>query len=309
MISVVVPTYNRADVLPKTVDSIINQNFSDWEIIIVDDCSTDNTNSLVKEKYNDSRIKYIKLENNSGVHVARNRGLEESKGDLILFLDSDDTVYPNMMEIFYEIFQAKPDIGVVSAANMTDTGELTGLDVPQSRIIEFREVLCGEHQRPLKMGIIMMRRSVIGDIRFVEQNLDFIFYRRVIKHTKFYYINEPLGTYHVQLSSLGEKAKDSLTFKRRKANANLSIRRARELDKFLEEFKDDFFEHCPYRYGKYAYGAAVGLLLDGQKKKAINYAWRSYRYTRRINYLVLFCLSIIPFSRGLLKILFKIKSK
>lgn len=86
--SIVIPTYNRADFLPKAIESVLAQTFADWELIIVDDGSTDNTKEVVS-LYSDSRITYIYQEN-AERSAARNNGMAHSVGEYVLFLDSDD---------------------------------------------------------------------------------------------------------------------------------------------------------------------------------------------------------------------------
>lgn len=88
MISVVLPTYNRARCLSRAINSVLNQTYSDFELIVVDDGSTDNTRELV-EGYSDPRIRYLYQEN-AGANAARNRGIEEARGEYIAFHDSDD---------------------------------------------------------------------------------------------------------------------------------------------------------------------------------------------------------------------------
>ena len=89
MISVVIPTYNKEKSITRTVESILEQDYTDFEIIIVDDCSSDNTVQMIEKKYGE-RIKLIKLKKNFGANVARNKGVLEAKGDYIAFMDSDD---------------------------------------------------------------------------------------------------------------------------------------------------------------------------------------------------------------------------
>lgn len=91
LVSVITPTYNCANFIGETIESVQEQTYHQWEMIIVDDCSTDNTKEIV-EKYikEDNRIKYFCLENNSGTAVARNKAMELANGEYIAFLDSDD---------------------------------------------------------------------------------------------------------------------------------------------------------------------------------------------------------------------------
>lgn len=91
LISVITPVYNAETYISVTIDSVMNQTYSNLEHILVDDCSSDMSETIIKKlAEKDSRIKYIKLKENSGAAVARNKGLENAKGRYIAFIDSDD---------------------------------------------------------------------------------------------------------------------------------------------------------------------------------------------------------------------------
>lgn len=90
LVSIIMPSYNTGQFISETIESVLNQSYSNWELIIVDDCSTDNTDDVVKNYLKDNRIRYIKNDNNSGAAVSRNKALREAKGKWIAFLDSDD---------------------------------------------------------------------------------------------------------------------------------------------------------------------------------------------------------------------------
>lgn len=89
LVSIITPTYNCAKFIGATIESVLNQTYQNFEMIIVDDASKDNTEEVVKS-FKDKRIKYIRLSKNSGPAVARNRAMEEAKGKYMAFLDSDD---------------------------------------------------------------------------------------------------------------------------------------------------------------------------------------------------------------------------
>ena len=89
LVSIIMPSYNTGKFIKETINSVIAQTYSNWELIIVDDCSTDNTDEIVKS-INDNRIIYLKNETNSGAAISRNKALREAKGRWIAFLDSDD---------------------------------------------------------------------------------------------------------------------------------------------------------------------------------------------------------------------------
>ena len=97
MISIVIPTYNRAKTISKAVESVINQTYTAWELIIVDDGSTDNTSDVILPYLKNDRIKYIKQEN-KGVCAARNFGSKHASLDYLLFLDSDDEILAGCVE-------------------------------------------------------------------------------------------------------------------------------------------------------------------------------------------------------------------
>lgn len=101
MISIIIPTYNRGYIIKDSIKSILNQTYTDFELIIVDDGSTDNTTDVVKS-IKDKRIKYIKYENNKGACYARNVGIKAAKGDYITFHDSDDYCFEDRIKLQYE---------------------------------------------------------------------------------------------------------------------------------------------------------------------------------------------------------------
>lgn len=110
MISVVIPLYNKEKQIAHTLQSVFNQTFQDFEVVVVDDGSTDGSVAEV-EKLSDSRIRLIH-QKNAGVAAARNRGIEEAKGDLIAFLDADDEWKPEYLATQYHLSQKYPDCNV-----------------------------------------------------------------------------------------------------------------------------------------------------------------------------------------------------
>ncbi len=98
LVSIITPSYNTAAFIEDTIRSVQAQTYTNWEMIIVDDCSTDNTDAVVEKYLSDQRIRYLKNEKNSGAAVARNYALREAKGRWIAFLDSDDIWLPQKLE-------------------------------------------------------------------------------------------------------------------------------------------------------------------------------------------------------------------
>ena len=101
MISIIIPAYNAADYLAQTIESVLNQTYSDFELILIDDGSTDRTREIIKDyQCKDARIKYFYKEN-GGVSSARNLGLQKATGDFVSFLDSDDLWDRRFLESMY----------------------------------------------------------------------------------------------------------------------------------------------------------------------------------------------------------------
>lgn len=97
LVSVIMPSWNTSNFIAESIQSVIDQTYENWELIIVDDCSTDNTDEVVA-KFKDKRIRYFKNEKNSGAALSRNRALREARGEWIAFLDSDDLWSPDKFE-------------------------------------------------------------------------------------------------------------------------------------------------------------------------------------------------------------------
>lgn len=127
LVSIITPVYNAERFLSDTIKSVQNQTYKNWEILLIDDCSKDNSAQIIKEfqKY-DNRIKYIKLKKNSGASVSRNEGIRNAKGRFIAFVDSDDIWKPEKLEIQIK-YMLKENLGVTftSYRYMKENGELT----------------------------------------------------------------------------------------------------------------------------------------------------------------------------------------
>ena len=132
MFSIIIPSFNRAKILDKAIESILYQTYTNWELIIVDDGSTDDTGVFIKKYLIDKRIKYI-YQDNAGVCAARNKGASIAVGKFLVFLDSDDVVENNWLFDFYEEIENKTaDIAYCSVKiqNHDNTIEYIDVDNP-----------------------------------------------------------------------------------------------------------------------------------------------------------------------------------
>jgi glycosyltransferase involved in cell wall biosynthesis len=107
MITIIMPTYQRSHVLPRTVKSVLNQTHSNWELLIVDNAG----DAVIP--LNDSRIRLFRHAEKASAAYARNRGVEYAKGDLVCFFDDDDVMYPEYLESFVAAFREHPNASMV----------------------------------------------------------------------------------------------------------------------------------------------------------------------------------------------------
>jgi glycosyltransferase involved in cell wall biosynthesis len=154
--SIVLPTYNRASFIRKAVDSVIAQIYSEWELIIVDDASIDNTVDLLRQ-YNDSRIRIIKNEVNMERSASRNKGIEAAKGEYICFLDSDDYYLPNHLDTLYHRIQSlsHPVALIHTDVSVRDVNdyEIRQINYTYSSILSKTEWVLSNHIQPNSVAI------------------------------------------------------------------------------------------------------------------------------------------------------------
>jgi len=203
-VSVIIPTYNRANLLPRAIKSVLNQTFQDFELIIVDDGSTDNTRKVVEEfQRKDQRIKYIFQENSGGPAKPINTGIKNSKGEYIAILESDDEWLPEKLEKQVEILDKFPNVGLVScyAFKIFSNGKKTIYKAPFSGILKKEDwkkywQLWGI----LSFSTDLMKRKSVEKVGLLDENLkiaaDVDFYLRFIKQFDFYFIPIPLINYY-----------------------------------------------------------------------------------------------------------------
>lgn len=198
-VSIITPSYNSSNFIKRTINSVCNQTFQHWELIIVDDCSTDDSRSIIKSYVNqDSRIKLICLEKNSGVATARNTAIDHAKGDYIAFLDSDDYWHPQKLEKQIDYFQKYSDIDVVFSEyyRFNSRGILGKIKVPD-KVIQYNDLLKGNCIGNLT-GVY--KRQKFFDIRQKKIGAeDYLFWLEIFfrPNVKGVGLHEPLAYYRV----------------------------------------------------------------------------------------------------------------
>lgn len=173
LVSVIIPTFNRSELVVKAIDSVLDQTYSNIEIIVVDDCSTDNTISLL-EKYGD-KITFFRNEKNSYVGFTRNYGVSLARGEYIAFLDSDDCWLPNKLDL--QLSWMKMNQFNISASGFYTYNKSIGIlvrkDRPYSSQLRFIDILYGIYIAP--GSTLLMRRdffTAIGGYKISYRRLE-----------------------------------------------------------------------------------------------------------------------------------------
>lgn len=202
LVSVIIPTYNRAHLIKRSVESVLNQTYKNLELIIVDDGSTDNTKEII-DSINDNRIVYVK-QKNQGACAARNKGIDTAKGKYIAFQDSDDAWLLNKLEI--QIQKLKENNADVVFCKVFSFGNLLKREIPKY----FKEGFLQKETVPLGVstGTLFGKTEIFLNNKFdieMPRLQDFELTLRIKKNYSVYCIDKPLLEYFVQEDSISIK--------------------------------------------------------------------------------------------------------
>lgn len=205
-VSVIIPTYNRAHLVGRAIRSVLNQTYQDFEIIVVDDGSTDNTEEVVKS-FNDPRIRYIRHEKNRGGSAARNTGIRATYGEFIAFLDSDDEWLPEKLEK-QVLICSDEQIGLVYTGRKvidSQSGQVLSKIVPDKEGNVYEQLL--ERDFIGTCSSVMVKKEALENIKGFDETLparqDWDCWLRIARNYKVACIREVLviqKTGHIQIS-------------------------------------------------------------------------------------------------------------
>ena len=200
LISVIIPTYNRGYIIKKSIESVLAQTYTNFELIIVDDGSTDNTKQVIDE-FKDYRIRYI-FQNNAGACAARNKGISVSKGKYIAFHDSDDEWFPDKLKIQLSALK-KTGAEIVVSQMLLKNAEYGETVIPQLTVSQFLYL----HTMPPGIGTqtLLMKKEVAEAVRFdpiMPRFQDMEWLIRAVKNYKTFFIKQPLVDYEIQEDSI-----------------------------------------------------------------------------------------------------------
>ncbi|MSP52953.1 MAG: glycosyltransferase family 2 protein [Gammaproteobacteria bacterium] len=269
LISVIIPTYNRAWCIGRAINSVLNQTYQNYEIVITDDGSTDDTNKVI-DSFSDNRIKYFKFEENRGMYKAQCNSIEKSTGDYIIFLDSDDELVQNAVQSFVSKISILTDKVAIILANQKDTS--TNSNKGNSwifngkTILHYDDIIC----KPFIGDFLpFVRRDVFQRIPYkvTSQYMTNIIWHKIFREFSFYYLAETLGIVHTDST-------DRRTYNRAKNADGWVI----GVNEYLSEFGEDIKSRCPSHLAFIYRILAMYQILAGERVAAIKSILQALKY-------------------------------
>lgn len=272
--SIITPTYNRAWCIQRAIKSVLSQNFKNWELIIVDDGSTDNTKGIVEKYLTDSRIKYFYKEN-GGVGSARNYGIENICGEIVLFLDSDDEfVDEKAFDVVLNAIRKNNDpcVGVFIFGALNQLGKSTCKIYANDFIVGYEEVISGIAWQGEPFACVKLNfLNKNPQIRFEEDinGGEGIFWLNLAKKVKVFLCESAVRIYYVG-------ADDALTSNFLNVNkANNII----DVDKrVIGYFGQDLKKYNKKQYASLNYAIARMMSLLGLRMESTKYFIEGVKY-------------------------------
>lgn len=253
-VSVIIPTYNRADLVVRALRSVLDQTYQNFEVIVIDDASEDNTRDAVKS-FNDERITYIRQNENKGGSAARNRGIKVTKGKYIAFLDSDDEWLPEKLEKQVALFESVPlKVGAIytGLVYIKEDNKQLGKRIPELEGDISKHVVFDNCVGPLSSGIV--RKECLENCGLFDERLpacqDWDIWIRIAKKYDFAFLEEPLVKYNLDNEKITTNPKA-------KATGHRMI-----LEKYLEDIKKNRQAHS-----NHIFVTAHYFLLSGESLK------------------------------------------
>src|SRR5262245_9327205 len=286
-VSVIIPSHNSAKYLTDAVGSVLSQSFQGFEVLVIDDGSTDETSEVIK-RYG-RRVTYI-LQSNAGVAAARNRGIKGSRGRYVAFLDADDTWHPNKLEAQIRALRENPGYRACYTAFTVVDANLTPLKVTRSsrRTASLEDLLLRGNVIGSICSVVCERSlfETVGDFdRSLSQCADWDMWVRMSAVTEFLYLDVPLVTYRQHASSMSRNAplleRDSLQVLRKgfdmpHVENRLRGRRHEELSRNYMVLAGTYFQ--ARRYGDFVACAARAVAMDpGQIGRLTGFPFRALR--------------------------------
>lgn len=212
LVSVITPVYNSENYIEKTISSVLNQTYKNLEIILVDDCSTDRSKEVIKDiEKNDTRVKYVRLEKNSGAAVARNKGLETAKGQYVAFIDSDDVWKEAKLSKQLEFMKKQGAAFTYTAyETLTEEGNILNQHVHVPEKMDYSSLL---KNTAIACSTVIIDKKVTGDfyMPLVRKGQDTATWLQLLKRIDYAYgYDEVLSSYRKVAGSISSNKIEAL---------------------------------------------------------------------------------------------------
>lgn len=204
LVSIIMPSWNTAKFIGESIQCVIDQTYANWELLIVDDCSTDNTDEAVKPFLVDERIRYFKNEKNSGAALTRNRAMREAQGEWIAFLDSDDLWMPEKLEKQIEFMDENGYVlSFTEYEKIDEEDKPLNIYVSGPNIVNERKMYNYDYIGQLTMMYSAKHFGLI-QIKDIKKNNDYAIRLQLYKkpNTEAYLLKENLAKYRVRKKSI-----------------------------------------------------------------------------------------------------------
>lgn len=202
LVSIIMPVYNGASTIQASIKSVLSQTYPQWELLIVDDCSMDNTSSMIAQYKEDARIHYYKQSQNLGVAAARNKAISMAKGRYIAFLDSDDLWMPEKLERQISFMESNHyGFTYTEYRQFTDNPQDAGKIIRVQDSVDYQELLKGNDIGCLT---VMLDREIYTEIKMpAQRHEDYITWLNLLRSGgKAYGLHKDLARYRKSDQSL-----------------------------------------------------------------------------------------------------------
>lgn len=292
MFSIIIPLYNKAHTIINTLNTVFNQTCQDFEIIIVNDGSTDNSLQLIRQNFNDKRIKIINQEN-AGVSAARNKGIQESQGDWISFLDGDDEWLPDYLKETQKAIRDYPKATIIMTGRYVQNyaSHKRYSNIPTKHLNKISEINYFENPHVYShISATTVKTSILKQYfeswgRFIEgqkSNEDFTFLYRIALHEQVVYIGKALSIYNGNVSNQTTSTiKDQKVLEDYVLFNNTVINEYRNINKknkTFEIFMKYAFRHNILRYLKERKYENIKYILTNLTNSSLNILTYTFEY-------------------------------
>jgi len=296
-ISVIIPLYNKQDYILRTIDSVLSQSFSDFELLVIDDGSTDRSIDLLSS-VSDSRLR-IHTHSNSGVSYTRNKGFQLANSELVTFLDADDLWKENFLETIINLSVKYPQAGAYSTCyeRVTPNGDVRSVNIFALDDIEGEDGIIPNffkmalYEMAVNSSVIAVRKSVYnkigGFLEGIKHGEDLEYFGRIALNFPIAYSKKIEGIYSVDIddsvSTLADYYEMPIIdlYKDYKSDANLTADQEYYLEEYINRIRLD---KCFWALMKDKGALASKLLKDSKHTELFKEKWSRYNLISKIPY-------------------------